>query len=420
MGTVDSNSTPDPTPARPETVTSAMRGTRPSICFVSIHNYPALDSSCKIEHIGGAETEKANLARALVLRGWKVSFVTLDHGQPDGVNIDGLRVFKAYRRDAGLPGVRFFFPRWSGLIAAMKRANADIYIQVNAGCETGQVAMWCRRHKKRFVFAVEADTNCTHADWRDKPWRERILYHHGLRSADHIVAQTFQQKQLLLDEFNRDSTVIRCCAKDTGQLRRTAPPNGEPKRLVWLGRFTKQKGLDYLLDFAEMCPQWHIDMVGSANVDTDYARRIRTRAESIANIRLCGQVPHAQIDKCYEPASALICTSEWEGYPTVFMEAWSRGLPVISRWDADGVIEKGGLGVVERDTARLAKAAERLLGDVREWEACSLRCRAFFEQHHTPESSALAYEKLLAQMVGEQWGRSEMSDGTRSGKSHGQ
>lgn len=375
-------------------------GRRPSVCFVSIHNYPALDPSCTIKHIGGAETEKAVLARALVRRGTAVSFVTLDYGQPDGIDLDGIRVFKAYAAEDGWPVVRFVHPRWTGLVGAMKRADADVYVQVNAGCETGQTALWCRRRDKPFVFAVEADTNCTRADWRDNQHRERLLYHHGLRNADHIVAQTRRQQQLLRREFSLESTLIRCCCDDpleNGQwVHRT---RGAP-RLIWLGRITEQKGLDHLLDIAEACPNVSIDMVGAANVDSPYAERILKRASGIANIQLCGHVPHHDVGRYYDEASALISTSEWEGYPTVFMEAWSRGLPVFSRWDTDDVIAENGLGFVESDSATLAVRLRELLASSQWLSECAARCRSFFEDNHTPSATAAGYEIMFRQLCG--------------------
>jgi len=73
-------------------------------------------------------------------RGREVSFVTYDHGQADGVEIDGIRVYKAFERQAGLRGLRFVHPRWTGLCAAMRRAGADIYYQRTAGVESGRCA----------------------------------------------------------------------------------------------------------------------------------------------------------------------------------------------------------------------------------------------------------------------------------------
>ena len=67
------------------------------------------------------------MARWLAARGYPVQMLTWDEGQPDEIEIDGVRVFKICRLDGGLVGLRFFHPRWTGLVRAMRRADADLY-----------------------------------------------------------------------------------------------------------------------------------------------------------------------------------------------------------------------------------------------------------------------------------------------------
>jgi hypothetical protein len=64
-----------------------------------------------LRHIGGAEVQQRLLARELLKRGFDVSFVTLDHGQPDEVRHDGIRVLKTYTKEEKMPGLRFLHPR---------------------------------------------------------------------------------------------------------------------------------------------------------------------------------------------------------------------------------------------------------------------------------------------------------------------
>ena len=57
------------------------------------------------------------------------SFGAVEHnigGPEDGVEIDGVRVFKMCRRDAGLPGLRFLWPRWTSLNTGLRYADADV------------------------------------------------------------------------------------------------------------------------------------------------------------------------------------------------------------------------------------------------------------------------------------------------------
>src|SRR5581483_4436829 len=101
---------------------------RPRICIVSHAAYRALTGS-ESGHIGGVERQTAMLARYLVGRGYAVDFVTWREGDGDEAerNVEGIRLLPICRRDDGVPGVRFFHPRWTSLLAALRRSNADVY-----------------------------------------------------------------------------------------------------------------------------------------------------------------------------------------------------------------------------------------------------------------------------------------------------
>ena len=118
---------------------------KPSICFVSHFAYGALSGSVG-GHIGGVEQQINLMTRWFAGRGYSVSALTWDEGQPEGSEIDGVRIYKICSRRAGVPGARFLFPRWTGLVRAMRKANANLYYQSCAEYVTGQVAMWCRHH----------------------------------------------------------------------------------------------------------------------------------------------------------------------------------------------------------------------------------------------------------------------------------
>src|SRR5262245_51300056 len=103
------------------------------ICLVGLYNLPVLAPEYQHGAVGGEPVQQTLLARALAARGYDVSMVVADHGQPDGAVWDGVRTWKAYRRGAGIPVLRFVHPRWTGLWSALARADADVYYTSCAG-----------------------------------------------------------------------------------------------------------------------------------------------------------------------------------------------------------------------------------------------------------------------------------------------
>ncbi|HKJ61603.1 MAG TPA: glycosyltransferase, partial [Hyphomicrobiales bacterium] len=75
-------------------------------------------------HIGGVERQIALMARWLAGRGHDVSVVVWDEAQATETMVDRIRILPVCRRSAGIPGLRFFTPRWTSLVRALRTADA--------------------------------------------------------------------------------------------------------------------------------------------------------------------------------------------------------------------------------------------------------------------------------------------------------
>ncbi len=373
---------------------------KPSVCFVAPNNYAVLSGRSDLPHIGGAEVQRAIIARGLVHRGYRVSFIVTDHGQPDGIEHDGITVYKMCSWDDGLPIVRFIHPRWTSLHNAMSRANADIYYHRTAGAETGQVAFWCKSRRRKMIYAVACDPECEKDLWFFTARREKWLYRFGLKTADLVIAQTPNQQRMLKDNVNLDSTIIRSCTADPGPQNRQSPANDEQKSLLWLGRYAEQKGLDFLLDLAAAHPDIRFDLIGAPNTRSNYARLIVDRANTMANVKMLGHVPHTKVSQYYQQASALLCTSNYEGFPNTFLESWANALPVVTRWDAEGTITDKHLGVHADSVDELGRKMNQLLTDPDMWKTCSTNARKHYEKTHAVGPVVDDYESVFNNLVG--------------------
>ena len=264
---------------------------RPSVCFVAPSAYSALSGREDLAHVGGAERQQVILGAELVQRGYRVSFVVLDHGQPDGEEIRGIRVFRCYRAEDGIRALRFVYPRLTGLWSAMRRCDADVYYQRGADPETGLVSEWCRRHRRRFIFAAAHDTNCTPAPAPLARRSDRWLYRLGLQRADVIIAQTIQQQRMLRATLGLPSVVIRSSAGCLPEVERAAERpihNQEAARVLWVGRLSEEKRPEWLIRLATELPLYGFDVVGQCNQDSKYGRVLEDRIRYLPNVRWHG------------------------------------------------------------------------------------------------------------------------------------
>ena len=369
---------------------------RPSVCFVAPHAYAALCGREDVAHIGGAERQQVTLSEELLRRGYRVSFIVLDHGQPDGEEIRGIRVFKCYRTDRGPRGLRFFHPRLTGLWNAMKRSNADIYYQRGADYETGLVGHWCRRYGRGFIFAVAHDINGRRVTpFISRP--ERLAFLYGLRRADAIISQTFRQQSMISKTFGLASTVIRSCSAWPVVEETTKVPSHDElaDRVLWVGRLSDDKRPEWMIRLATDLPECKFDVVGQCNTKSKYGQSLAAQIDALPNVRWHGYVHHGKIRALYQQAQVLLCTSPAEGFPNVFLEAWSCGKSVITSTDPDDVVATFQLGQVASDYATMRELLANLATRRAAWEAAGLRGRMYVREHHSTAAVVDALESIL-------------------------
>jgi glycosyltransferase involved in cell wall biosynthesis len=373
----------------------------PRVCFVALRAYGLLSARSDIKHQGGAERQQLLLARELVRGGYSVSFITLDHGQPDGERLDtGIRVFKAYRLDEGVRGVRFVYPRLAKLWAAMSRADAEIYYQRGAEAETGLVASWCARRDRRFIFAAAHDTNFLPALEMLGSFHERALYRYGLRRADRIVVQTEQQLRLLREGFALDATIVRNCWSPPEEPKAIASQRlDDPVMVLWVGRLSQEKRPEWLVALARDRPETHFEVVGHANTASPLATGIANALRSLPNVTWHGFLSHDRLQEVYSRATFLVCTSKSEGFPNVFLEAWGQGVATVSTVDPDGLIKAHGLGSVASRYEDLLRLVDQACADPAQWRERGREAADYVRANHAPAASARAFKLLLRELA---------------------
>jgi hypothetical protein len=180
-------------------------------------------------YLGGIETQLVVLAKGLAKEGCDVSLITYDHGQPDGERFQGVTVYKSHAPDIGVPMIRFFHPRSTQLWRAMRRSNADIFLQMGAGTETGQVAFGCRllpSPRRKFVFCMASDTDFGRYP---KEGAERKIFRRPDHCADRPSERWSPASHRI--DFRRDPNGCRATLRPVGfRAKRTikSRPVGRP------------------------------------------------------------------------------------------------------------------------------------------------------------------------------------------------
>lgn len=372
---------------------------KPHICFVAPSLYPILADDRSSNVAGGAEAQQRFVIKGLQGRGYLVTVVTDDFGQPDQVNIDGIRIIKIKRKNRGLPFIRFFHPGITSLWKAMSRANADVYYQRAAGWPTGAVGIFCRYHRRKFIYSVAHDLDLIKDRTKElfdfpMAWRAQLLYEVGLKCADVTVTQTAVQQELCRKWHAKESVRI---VSGYSPISKLEPGSGRDA-VLWVAALRRWKRPELFLELARRLPAQRFRMIGGPAPGEDgltFYREVETEARSIRNLEFLGFQPPAVADAYFDKATVFVNTSDTEGFPNTFLQAWARGVPTISFINCGAQDQNGALGGVVSSMDDMVDTLDRLMADKPRRALEGERCRHYFEQYHSVNAVVDQYDRLL-------------------------
>ena len=364
------------------------------ICIVGLDTLPVLAPEIGGDCKGGEQVQQTLLAKAFSRQHHDVSMVVYDYGQADSARWHDITTYKTHRENAGIPVFRFIYPRWTALWAALRRANADIYYLSCAGMHLGLLAMFCRRHGGKVVFRVAHDFDCDPKNLLIQYWRDKKLYEYGLRHANGIFVQSVQQQRAMRENYGLESVVAEMLVD---------APHQKVSRdvdVLWVNNLRQFKRPDLFLALAKKLPQLKFHMIGGpqpgfgALFDT-----VRSEASKIPNLTFHGSVPYHQMDEKYAGARVFVNTSDSEGFPNSYLQAWIRGTPVVAFFDPDAVIAREGIGQAVSTLDEMANVVLQLVKDQQRWSEMSLRCTAYMAAMHAENRIVRPYLEMFERLA---------------------
>ena len=179
-----------------------------------------------------------------------------------------------------------------------------------------------------FHFDITPLSKKLKAKWSLRNLRMKMqtkLFQKTLNKYDRIIVLTQQDDEEWSNYFNN---VINIPNPITITPIKT---DSSIEKVLAVGRFTYQKGFNYLIDAWAIVnndfPDWKLDIYGSGELEEDLIKQIKQL--SLGNsINLCE--PRKDINQVFSEHSIFALSSRFEGFPLVLIEALSCGLVPVA------------------------------------------------------------------------------------------
>lgn len=258
----------------------------------------------------------------------------------------------------GVSGVFMYPRRFFVTKKAIEECKADIMISTRTFLNE-----WLSNYAKPNVIKIGWEHNHHHNNER-----YAIDVVRSSKKLDYFVLVSKDLKKFYTKKLRK----YPCKCVYIPNLLDTIPTRLAPlqeKRLISIGRLSKEKGqIDLLKIFNQLAkyhPDWHLDIIGDGpereNLE-DYIKEHNLEEK----ITLHGFQSKEYIDKMLHKSSLYIMTSHTESFGIVLLEAMSHGIPCIAFSSAEGAREiissgKNGYLIKNRNTSAMMKKIEDLM-----------------------------------------------------------
>ncbi len=266
-------------------------------------------------------------------------------------------------------GIHRHFFELAMLPGILKRIDPDIIYQ-RVGCaQTGIAAHYAGKHHCRMVWHIahEYDVEPPRLSFSRLLFyrqMERAVLNYGIRHATHIIAQTEDQKRLLENNFMRTPSAV---------IPNFHPPAREPLTkddtitVVWVANLKDMKQPEIFIRLArelQDVPNVKFKMIGAMQGNHRKRRHYTELIEGATRLQYLGFQSQDVINEILSRSHIFVNTSEREGFPNTFIQAWFREVPVVSlKVDPDHLIKNHGLGLVSGSVEQLKHDVSLLIND---------------------------------------------------------
>ena len=218
---------------------------------------------------------------------------------------------------------------------------------------------------------------------------DKRLYRFGLKRCVYFVVQNNIQEELIKQNYNTTSNIIipNIWFEEEQKFIKK-----EQKYILWISNFRNFKRPEWFIELATYFPDESFIMVG-ADLDKELYAYCKARCETINNIEFKGSLSLNEVNKLFQVSKLFVCTSEIEGFPNTFLQAWANAIPVLSTFDPSNVIEKNKLGVYCVDFDSLKIGLINILSDDKQKN--ELTINNYFDKNHSPQKHFLRLMKYI-------------------------
>lgn len=218
---------------------------------------------------------------------------------------------------------------------------------------------------------------------------DKLLFRWALKKTKYIICQNEFQQEKLLSYYSKNSIIIPSIwFLDEGRLFK------KTNDFIWVANIKPLKRLEWFVELAARMSSFRFVVIGGIQ-DYEYFNRIESKMNELSNIKYLGPLPLNRVQDEIARSRILICTSEFEGFPNTFVQAFAENVPVVSTVNPNGIFTKKELGAICESIDDIEFTCRRIISDKNRYKQCQLEISQYFQETHCPSQAFLKLQNYI-------------------------
>lgn len=254
------------------------------------------------------------------------------------------------------------FLRRKKTVEAIKKCDSDIMISTRV-----LFNKWLGNYGKKKAYKIGWEHNHHH---QDLEYANKVVK--SCSNLDSLVLVSDSLRSFYKKKMKEKNIKCKCVfiPNMLDNIPKTTSKLNE-KRIISVGRFSKEKGFVDLIEifkkFHDKHPDWHLDLVGDGSERNKIVDRI-FEYKLTSSITVHGYLKKKEINELLKKSTVYMMTSYTESFGIVLIEAMAYGIPCVAFTSAEGandLIEDNvnGFLIKNRDFDEMVTKMEELVND---------------------------------------------------------
>jgi glycosyltransferase involved in cell wall biosynthesis len=222
------------------------------------------------------------------------------------------------------------------------------------------------------------------------------LYAWGLTRTDRILVQHQEQMAQLAPRWRAKARILPSIV---GEMPSMTPHVERERYIAWVAMLRQMKRPDLLIEIARQAPTLHFVVCGGPTTlmsPPGYSERIINALRVLPNVEYRGQVAPEEAGQVIANAATFLSTSDAEGFPNTFLQAWASGTPIVSlSLDPGAAIRQQEIGRVSEGVENAVRDLHALIDSSQQRETIGIRARRYVAETHGAAGIVSIFERFL-------------------------